>query len=116
MRAFERGETILLHARTPRRSGGSLVRDAYGMVQYDAEIIPIRGCVIWPNSASESQQGNERTVTTYTVVLPDGFTVDAVDKIVWRGKSYEAEQEMEMHTNPMTGSTCQQVNMTRIEG
>lgn len=116
MRAFDRGETILLHARTPRRSGSTLVRDAYGMVIYDAEIIPIRGCVIWPNSASESMNDNERTVTTYTVVLPDGFNVDAVDKVVWREKAYEVSQEMEMHTNPMTGNRCQQFNMTRIEG
>jgi hypothetical protein len=116
MRAFERGETILLHARTPRRISGSLVRDAYGMVVYDAEIIPIRGCAIWPNSASEFQQGNERTLTTYTVVLPDGFAVDAVDKVVWREKAYEVSQEMEMHTNPMTGNHCQQFNMTRVEG
>lgn len=116
MRAFDRGETILLHARTPRRSGNTIVRDNYGMVVYDEEIIPVRGCVIWPNSASESQQGNERTVTTYTVVLPEGFTVDAVDRVVWRLKSYEAAQEMETYTNPMTGNVCSQFNMTRIEG
>lgn len=116
MRAFDKGETILLHARTPRRSGNSLVRDAYGMVIFDAEIIPIRGCAIWSNSASESAQGNERTVSTYTVVFPDGFVVDAVDKVVWREKSYEVTQEMEMHTNPMTGNRCQQFNMTRVEG
>lgn len=116
MRAFEGGETILLHARTARKSGNSLVRDNYGMVIYDEEIIPIRGCAIWSNSASESQQGNERTLSTYTVVFPDGFSVDAVDKVVWRGMAYEVTQEVEWHTNPMTGNTCQQFNMTRVEG
>lgn len=116
MRAFERGETILLHARTARKSGNAFVRDDYGMLIYDEEIIPIRGCAIWSNSASEFQQGNERTTSTYTVVFPDGFVVDAVDKVVWRGMAYEVSQEMEMHTNPMTGNRCQQFNMTRVEG
>jgi hypothetical protein len=116
VRAFERGETILLHARTARKSGNSLVRDDYGMVIYDEEIIPIRGCAIWSNSASESMNDNERTVSTYTVVFPDGFTVDAVDKVVWRGLAYEVSQDVEWHTNPMTGNKCQQFNMTRVEG
>lgn len=116
MHAFGLGETIMIHARTPVTSGGELVRDDYGMVQYQEEIVTCRGAVIWPNSASEFDQSVERTVTTYVVVLPDGFFVEAVDRVVWRGLSYEVANEVEMYTNPMTGKRCNQFNMTRVEG
>lgn len=116
MRAFPHGETILIHVRTPRKVGGVVQRDDYGMVLYDASIVTVRGAVIWPSSSSEFDQSVERTVTTYTVILPDGFTVDAPDRVVWRGKSYEVAQETETYSNPVTGHSVNQFNMTRVEG
>lgn len=117
MHGFGRGETIMIHTRSPaKNSDGTLVRDDYGVAQYNEEIVVCRGCVIWPNSASEFNQDVQRTTTTYVVVLPDGFKVDAPDRVTWRGLRYEVDQEMEMYTNPMTGTPCWQFNMTRVEG
>ena len=116
MHAFERGETLLLHHRYPRKLLGEIQYDDYGNVVYDEEIFTVRGAVVWPQTAAEVRQSQERTSMTYFVALPDGIDVDAVDRVVWRGKSYEVQGELEMNTNPATGTKCNTFVMNRVEG
>lgn len=116
MRTFARGETIALHRRVPRRVAGELVFDAYGVLVTDEVIETITGVAIWPSTNVETPQNQERTSATYTLVLPDEIVVDAVDHVVWRGKSYELRGELEYNTQPNTGTRAHTVQMVRVEG
>jgi hypothetical protein len=116
MHAFGRGETLLLHRRFPRVLAGVKQFDAYGNLIYDEEIIVCNGAVVWPQSDTEVPQNQERTSMTYFVALPDGFTVDAVDAVTFRAKKYEVRGEIEMNTNPVTGTQCNTFAMFRVEG
>lgn len=117
MHAFGRGETVMLHHRFQRKVSGVKQYDGYGNVIYDEEIITVRGAVVWPQANTETPQNQERSSTTYYVAMPDdSLVVDAVDRIVWRGKSYEVQGEMEMNTNMATGTKCHTFAMNRVEG
>jgi hypothetical protein len=108
---FPGGETITL-----RRMRPTGTRDAYGAIVLAAHDQSVSGVVIYPSSASEVRQGQERSRTALNVVLPPTVTVDAVDRIVWRGKEYEVEGEAEPFQSPFTSTKLQTLTMYRVEG
>jgi hypothetical protein len=58
----------------------------------------------------------ERSRLALTVLLPQTVTVDAVDRIVWRGKEYEVEGETEPFQSPFTTTKLHTLTMYRVEG
>jgi len=118
MHPFANGETITLHRRTPRMSGPNKVYDSYGMLVYDTFDTVVAGCAVWPTSASESLQNEDRTNSNYTVAFPAGTVVAGVDAIGWRGLDFEVQGEAQRYErNPLTGSLGPVlVQMTRVEG
>lgn len=116
MRAFGRGETIVVNRRVPRREGGQFIYDVYGVLINDIVKDTVTGVAIWPSSNTETGQNQERTSASYTMALPDHVDVDAVDFVTWRGKDYELRSELEFNTNPNTGTRAHTVAMVRVEG
>ena len=108
---FPGGETITL-----RRMRPTGTRDVYGALVMAPHDETVAGTVIYPQSSSEVAQGQERSRIALTVVLPPTVTVDAIDRIVWRGKEYEIEGEPEPFQSPFTSTSLQTLTMYRVEG
>lgn len=113
---FGNGEMLQLHRRVPRRVAGELVTDGYGNIIYEDRIEIIIGVAVWPQSATETRQNQERSSINYMVVVPASIIIDAVDRITWRGKMFEVVGETERNRNPMTGSAVNSFVMNRVEG
>lgn len=111
-----RGEAIALTTRAPKIEGGDRAYDPYGVLLYVGKTVTVMNVAVYPESASEVGQGNERTNTVYVCVLPTDVAVDASDVIRWRGKDYEVQGEAEHYQSPMTGTSHQTVRMARVEG
>lgn len=117
MRSFPAGETLTLHRLKPRVVGGERQTDAYGVLIMDSTDVTLAGCAVWPLSSSEVQQNNQRSRSAYSVALPQGTTIDAQDRLTWRGMLYEVEGEPECFQSPLTGTQGPQVvTMYRVEG
>lgn len=121
MHSFAHGETIVIYHRTPREIAGVKQYDTFGNVLYDEVAETVLGATVWPHvflrRDLEVAQNQDRTTMTYTLALPDdNIVVLPVDRIVWRGRSYEVRGEMEQSTNMVTGTHCNTVSMNRVEG
>lgn len=117
MHSFARGENLVIVYRTARRVAGVPAEDAWGNTVWNETRANVSGAVVWPTSDVETPQDQERTSMSYTVVLPDdNIMIDAVDRIEWRGKSYEVQGELEQNTNMATGTKANAFKMTRVEG
>lgn len=117
MHSFLRGETIVIVYRKARRVAGVPAEDTWGNTIWDETRTTVPGAVVWPTSDVETPQDQERSSISYTVVLPnDSLMIDAVDRIEWRGKSYEVQGELEQNTNMATGTKANAFKMNRVEG
>jgi hypothetical protein len=108
---FPGGETLTL-----RRMRPTGAKDLYGALIMAAHDEAVTGAAIYPQSSSEVIAGQERSRLALTVVLPHTVTVDAVDRIVWRGKEFEIEGEPEPFQSPFTPTKLQTLTMYRVEG
>lgn len=117
MRLFPYGETIELHRREPATDGsGNRVYDAYGNLTYTDTATPFTGVAIWPESASETYQNNERTNSVYVAALPVTADVDAIDFVTWLGKDYQVQGEPERLRHPGTNTALITIRLVRVEG
>lgn len=108
---FPGGETLTLRRMRPTGQ-----RDAYGALVMAAHDETVTGAVVYPQSSSEVSTNQERSRLALTVVLPQTVSVDAVDRIVWRGKEFEVEGEAEPYQSPFTSTKLQTLTMYRVEG
>lgn len=113
---FPGGEQIILRRFSPRVVDGVRQTDAYGVLVMESHDEIITGAAIWPNSSTEVLQGQDRTRIAYQVLLPATVAVDAVDRIVWRGREYDVEGEPERYQSPLTPRQLQVLLMYRVEG
>lgn len=115
MRAFEQGETIILNRKVPKT--GPDRYDAYGVLQYDVVSTTVVGVAMWPTTNTETRDGDQhRTSLTYVIGYPDTVSMDAVDFITWRGKSWLLRGEPEKYRHPITGNGLYTVQVNRTEG
>lgn len=111
---FDMGQQVSLMRRTPKP--GAARYDAYGNVAWDVAVQIVPGCAIYPTSLTENDQGQERTTSFYTCVLPAHVQVNNVDYVLWDGRRYEVADEPAQYRNPFTGASLQTVQLKRIEG
>jgi hypothetical protein len=114
--AFPGGETVVLHTRTPRVESGERVKDAYGALVYDESDATITGVAIWPESATEVLQSQDRTNSVYVMVIRADVEIDAIDSLTWRGMRWQIQGEAQQFHSPFTGLELQQVRINRVEG
>lgn len=114
--SFPGGETVVLHTRTPRVVSGERVKDAYGALVYDENDVTVAGTAIWPESATEVLQNQDRTNSVYVMVIRADVVIDAVDGLTWRDKRWEIQGEAQQFHSPFTGLALQLVRINRVEG
>lgn len=108
---FPGGETVTLRRMKPTGE-----RDAYGAIIFAPHDETVEGLVIYPQSSTEVIVSQERSRNALTVLMPQTVEVDAVDRIIWRGKEYEVEGEVEPFQSPFTSTRLQTLTMYRVEG
>lgn len=118
MHPFQHGEDIIIGRRRPLVVDGEEQFDAYGVLQYEAVEVLVKGCAVWPFFSTENNYNEERTNAQYNVALPHGTPVDQIDYILWLDEKYEVYgTPLIYNKNPLTGSPGPiTLFMTRAEG
>ena len=99
-----------------------LVTDRYNAQVRDwanATSTPLTDCRVQPLAASGGliiEPGRDAVVTRWKLLAPDGADVLASDRIVWQGKTYEVDGDVELWSSP-TGSLAHVEGLLkRVEG
>lgn len=108
---FPFGETVTLVRRT-QTGVDALGNDVYGTTE-----VAITNVAVAPRTDSEDIQGRDQVVVGLTLHLPAGTVVDAVDRFIVRGNTYEVEGQPEALQSPFTGwNPALPVAVTRVTG
>ena len=94
------GETVTI------LRAGEPTQDRYGN-DIPGEDVPedVDGVAVAPRYDAEARQnGRTGVIVGFTLLLPPGTNLDAVDRIVVRGKLHEIEGEPGDWTNPFTNT------------
>jgi hypothetical protein len=84
------------------------VVDRYGdttLVYGDAVTATIRHCAFDPGGTSETADGRTAVITKPTLYLPPGSDLRPSDRVVVRGRTYEAAGDAAVWTNPYSAVT-----------
>lgn len=110
------GDTVTLVSRTVTGRNGD-GNDVYGDARTTLVNVPV-----WPHdgngtSSNERTDARDQVVSGYSVLLPAGTNVDAVDRVEWRGLSFEVSGLPGLYRSPFTGfDPGVVVSMVRVTG
>lgn len=94
------GETVTVLRRVLRPQ-----RDRYGADRYTTTPVPVAGCAVRALSSQETLTGGrDRVADSIEVVMPPGTVVQAVDRLVVRGLTYQVDGTPDPQTNNETGA------------
>ncbi len=76
----------------------------------------VTGCSVQPAGATESVGGRQQTQSNYKAWLPMGEPVAAADRIVWRGRVFNAANDSEVWHDPLNNLDHQTVDLEEQRG
>lgn len=116
MPVFRFGQTVVLHTRT--KSGV----DGDGNDVFSNTAATFTNVPVWPsdgngNSSNERLQGRDTVISGYSIFLPAGTDVQAVDYVEVNGGTFEVSGLPGIYLNPFTGTNPGVlVNVTKVTG
>lgn len=102
------GETITLIRRTIKRnSQNAMVRDDYGMPQYEDSETEVPGCVITTAGAAgqpfSQELSTSQVATRMQLQMPSYVELDPDDRVRARGVLFEVDGELGPSMSPFSG-------------
>ena len=84
----------------------------------DPEELEIDNVAVAPRQSSEdTAAGREGVIIGLTLYAPAGSDIEAVDRVVVRGETYEVDGEIAEWTNPYSSvARGVEINVKRVEG
>lgn len=65
--------------------------------------ISVSGCVAWPGLSTETTPGGDTVTTDLNLLMPDGTSVTATDRVTVDGVVYEVVGQPAVWLSPLTG-------------
>lgn len=96
-----------------------LVDDGYGNQVLDwpnATETAVAGCRVQPERGSEYTVDREAVATRWRLFGPDGMDLEATDRIVHQGATYEVEGSVERWPSPTGALAHVEARLVRVEG
>jgi hypothetical protein len=73
----------------------------------DVRTFPVKatytGIAVWPRGGNELTQGQDLVTVGLTISIPDDVTVDAQDRFIVRGETFEVQGDPQPYRSPLTG-------------